>query len=443
MASAPLRDNEAARLAALRRLQVLDTPPEPEFDALARAASLACGMPVALVSLVDAQRQWFKANIGLEGLCEIPREAALCAHTILGDGVLEVPDARGDVRFAGNPLVTGCPHIRFYAGAPVLADGLPVGTLCLLDHRPGRLDPARRAILASLAEAAGAALEGRRAAQMLAASEARFRSLAEGAPHGVFLADGDGACSYANARWQAVFDADGPFMPGAGWFGRLLSPGREAVRDEWRRCVIEGVQFECEARILSAANRIKTVLLRARPSRAADGRLLDMVGTIEDISERRAQQERLRKSELLLERTGQLAAVGGWEVELAEGSIYWPEQTCRLMAMPPGYRPTMEEAIHFYAPEARPVIRAALQAAIEHGTGWDLELPLRRADGEQLWVHTVGSAEVVKGKPVRLVGAFQDVTERHHERESLLRARERLRVQPAPPAAQSSRAQLP
>jgi GAF domain-containing protein len=165
---APLPADEARRLARLRALDALDTEAEPVFDALAKAAALVAGAPIALVSLVDADRQWFKANVGLEGTDETPRDVAFCAHAILGDDLFVVPDARADPRFADNPLVTGEADIRFYAGAPIrLSDGLPMGTLCVMDHQPRELDGRQAAILQQLARAVAEALEQRAAEREL------------------------------------------------------------------------------------------------------------------------------------------------------------------------------------------------------------------------------------------------------------------------------------
>jgi diguanylate cyclase (GGDEF)-like protein/PAS domain S-box-containing protein len=156
--------NESSRLAALHALEVLDTGPEAELDALVRVAFLVCGTPISLISLVDAERQWFKANVGLPGVSETHRDVAFCAHAILGDCVFEVPDARKDPRFEHNPLVTAGLKIRFYAGAPIrLSDGSQIGTLCVIDGKPHRLSPDQREVLSSLATAAAQALEGRRA----------------------------------------------------------------------------------------------------------------------------------------------------------------------------------------------------------------------------------------------------------------------------------------
>jgi PAS domain S-box-containing protein len=140
MIPAPAPANELERLAALRIHEVLDTAPEEEFDDLTRLASYICKTPIALVSLIDASRQWFKSRFGID-VAETPREVAFCSHTILGGDVLEVPNALADERFADNPLVTGSPGIRFYAGAPLTtAEGLNLGSICVIDRVPRKLD---------------------------------------------------------------------------------------------------------------------------------------------------------------------------------------------------------------------------------------------------------------------------------------------------------------
>ncbi|MET0330342.1 MAG: diguanylate cyclase [Dyella sp.] len=152
--------DESARLARLRDLAVLDTPTEPLFDALAKAAAWITGRPIALISLIDRDRQWFKANVGLAGSSQTPRDQAFCSHTILDDQLLEVPDALQDQRFADNPLVIGAPGIRFYAGAPItLRDGMRMGSLCVIDREPGELTQVQRETLRELAHAVSEALE--------------------------------------------------------------------------------------------------------------------------------------------------------------------------------------------------------------------------------------------------------------------------------------------
>ena len=180
---APRPADEPARLAALRRYEVLDTPPEAAFDDIAELAALICEAPIALVSLVAEGRQWFKARVGLDAT-ETPRSQSFCTHAILGDDLLVVPDALADPRFAANPLVTGEPGIRFYAGAPLVTpDGHSLGTICVIDRVPRDLDPARRRALGALARDVIAQLELRRRAaelgQAIAARAALEDRLAE------------------------------------------------------------------------------------------------------------------------------------------------------------------------------------------------------------------------------------------------------------------------
>ncbi len=144
-------DNETQRLQALRASDLLDTDPEERFDRFTRLARRLFGVPIALVSLVDGTRQWFKSRDGLDAT-ETPREISFCGHVILESGVFVVEDARADVRFADNPLVTEAPGIRFYAGAPVhTPDGAAIGTLCIIDREPRTFSQDDRAALDDLA----------------------------------------------------------------------------------------------------------------------------------------------------------------------------------------------------------------------------------------------------------------------------------------------------
>jgi diguanylate cyclase (GGDEF)-like protein len=176
MPAAPLPPDEAERLACLRSCEVLDSGAEEAFDRIARFAGKLAGTPIAVISLVDADRQWFKARIGLDAT-ETPRDQAFCAHAILRPGEpLIVPDATRDSRFADNPLVTGAPGIRFYAGMPLVsAEGHALGTLCVIDHVPRAIGAEQVEGLTLLADTVSTALELRRAmrrARQLAMTDA-------------------------------------------------------------------------------------------------------------------------------------------------------------------------------------------------------------------------------------------------------------------------------
>ena len=160
--TAPLPENETARLAALHDCHVLDTAPEPQFDDVTLLAAQICGVPLAAVSLVDEQRQWFKSRLGLQ-VTETPRDVAFCAHTILQPDLMLVPDAQSDPRFSENPLVTGDPSIQFYAGMPLItSDGLALGSLCVLDQKPRRLTLEQQAALRALGNQVANQLELKR-----------------------------------------------------------------------------------------------------------------------------------------------------------------------------------------------------------------------------------------------------------------------------------------
>jgi anti-sigma regulatory factor (Ser/Thr protein kinase) len=154
--------DEPARLAALKRYRILDTDPEQAFDDLALLASQICGTPIALITLIDKDRQWFKSKVGLS-VEETSRKVAFCAHAIAGGDIMVVPDTLTDERFRDNPFVTGEPHLRFYAGAPLITpDGHALGTLCVLDHVTRALTQPQLQALDALRRQVQAQLELRR-----------------------------------------------------------------------------------------------------------------------------------------------------------------------------------------------------------------------------------------------------------------------------------------
>jgi len=159
---ADLHSAEEYRLAALRSYGILDTPRESDFDEVVKVASAICETPISVVNLIDRGRQWFKAEVGL-GVRETPLDSSICAHAILQPGLFEVPDTTLDNRFCDNPLVLGDPHLRFYAGALLTTpEGFPLGTICVLDYKPRKLDEKQRAFLKLMANQVMKMIELRR-----------------------------------------------------------------------------------------------------------------------------------------------------------------------------------------------------------------------------------------------------------------------------------------
>jgi diguanylate cyclase (GGDEF)-like protein/PAS domain S-box-containing protein len=222
---------EEERVRALHALGVLDTPQEDRFDRYTRIAAAAFGAPIALVSLIDSHRQWFKSRVGLD-ICEAPRSLAFCSHAIALDDLLVVNDTRLDERFADHPLVVGAPFVRFYAGQPVYSvDGQPLGTLCLLDHQPRQFGDAEKRMLRELAQMVqdelnrGVPAASRDMAQMalseLAAARARaaeseehLRTIADNVPALIAYIDTGMRYAFANQRYQEWFGVKSAQMLG-------------------------------------------------------------------------------------------------------------------------------------------------------------------------------------------------------------------------------------
>ena len=299
MISPDIPGNETERLASLRSLEILDTAAEAEFDALARAASIVCGTPISLLSLVDADRQWFKANIGLEGTSETPRDVAFCAHAILGNTLLEIPDAAADLRFHDNPLVTGYPGIRFYAGVPVvLSDGQAVGTLCVIDHEPRQLTELQQSLLQQLAVAASRSLEGRRAARALARaveqvaqaaavteqSEQRLRLVLDNAPSMIAYWDRELRCRFANRDYRKWFGVDPTSLIGT-HISTLLGPELYALNRPHLEAALAGIPQSFERMIPGPDGNVRESLAFYIPDIDPEtGRILGILVQITDVT---------------------------------------------------------------------------------------------------------------------------------------------------------------
>ena len=198
--------DETSRIDALRSYAVLDTAPSEPFDNLTALAAQLCQAPIALVSLVDEHRQWFLSRFGLEPR-ETPRSHAFCAHAITQPDLFEVADAALDPRFKDNPLVTGAPNIRFYAGLPLVnAEGFALGTLCIIDRKPRTLSGEQRGALRALRDFAMAHLELRRKTLQLIAAERRAREIIDNSL-GLVCAHGlDGTLRQVNPAAAAALD---------------------------------------------------------------------------------------------------------------------------------------------------------------------------------------------------------------------------------------------
>jgi PAS domain S-box-containing protein len=241
--------------------------------------------------------------------------------------------------------------------------------------------------------------------------------IAEGRGHGIVWANhgleqllGYGANELAGVSARRFFPDNASFQA----FGDAAYP-----------VLRSGTTYRGEVGMIRKDGRKIVVDLSGSP---IDAKSEDSLWLYEDITARKLAEEKLRTSEYLLARTGEIAGVGGWQHDLASGNLEWSDETSRLHGMIPGHHPETEEAIGFFAPEARPVIREAVREGFENGTPFDLELPVLSAAGRQFWARVVGVAEFEHGAPVRLIGAFQDVTKRRDTERDLITSNELMRV---------------
>jgi diguanylate cyclase (GGDEF)-like protein/PAS domain S-box-containing protein len=276
---------EAARQHSLDLLAVLDTGTEGSFDGLVQAAAAICGTPIALISLIDHDRQWFKANVGLEGVSETPRAISFCTHAIEQPDLFVVEDAQLDPRFASNPLVTGDPRIRFYAGAPLhLADGAAVGTLCVIAREPLRLTDQQREVLRQLGRTAVHLLEGRRALLSEVGLRQEAERISSGMPIGLYATDGEGACTFTNPRWQEIFGLSLEESRGSGWADTIHPEDRTAVFAEWTQAAEEAREFEMGFRLLRRDGSLINVHSQAKALRDPAGVITGFLGFVQDVT---------------------------------------------------------------------------------------------------------------------------------------------------------------
>ena len=290
--SPPVLPSEPERLRALDRYAILDTPPEPAFDDLTTLAARLFNVPIALISVVGADHQWFKSRHGLEGVSGTPRDVAFCAWTILGHALVVVPDATKDERFADNPMVTGPPHVRFYVGAPLTtSEGYNLGDLCLADTVPRDFSEADAASLTRLAAVVMTAIESRRTEQRLRHEidvheqtartlrlvEAKYRRIAEHSPGMVHQfvrhADGSGEFLFVSNACREILELEpATLQRHAGEYFQLVHPDDLPA---YERAAAESLAhldvLFWEGRYLAPSGKLKWVQLSSQPERMPDG----------------------------------------------------------------------------------------------------------------------------------------------------------------------------
>lgn len=449
---------EADRLRALERYAILDTAPEAAFDDIVRIAAQICGAPAAAISLVEAERQWFKAGVGL-GITETPRNISFCTHAIQVGGLYVVRDAAADPLFRDNPLVAGDPGLRFYAGAVLeTADGFRLGTVCVVDvaARPQGLTPEQGEALQALARQVVSQLELRRAvsaeqgaasalrlaledrqrqAETLRATEERLRFATRAGLVGSWDWDIVADRIYADEGFAEAFGVDsslaGRGAPVAAYLAGIHPDDRGWVAEAIQRAVSDGGEFGEEYRLAPRNGDVRWLFARGRCFRDEDGRPARFPGVAIDVTERRRAEEALREANASRELALQAARLGRWDEDPTTGRRQWDARTLELFGYAPGDAPASNSLLEAVHPDDRARVSEGIARAMSPdrvGAYSEEFRILRRDTGEIRWLSALGRTAFENGVCVRFVGVFQDITERKLAEQARQEAELRVRM---------------
>lgn len=426
-------ENEVDRLAALARYEIVDTPGEAEFDDFTLLAAQICGTPIALISLIDARRQWFKSRTGLDDV-ETDRAISFCGHAILADGLFEVGDAALDGRFHDNPLVSGGPLIRYYAGEPLVTDdGFRLGTLCVIDQIPRALTPSQREALAALARRVMHQIESRRTSRLLD-EKSRFQQAVLDSTDIALIATGlDGTISSFNRGAQAMLGYPADTMAGRAIGDLFATPLQPALgAGDYAQQMLALAQRDEKAfeewQIRRSDGSLIPVQLSVTAVRAQDGRLLGALHVAQDTSARhRAQAAQRRATDLLQKIAMRVPGVICQFRRNADGTFSIPYASGQLLQI---YRVTPEQAavdaglvISKIHPDDRQRVMASIALSAAELSLWRDEYRLLFDDGTICWVDGNGVPEATVDGGVLWHSVITDITARKAAELELTRSR--------------------
>ncbi|MES2730837.1 MAG: response regulator [Bacteroidota bacterium] len=420
----PVPANEQQRLAALYEYKILDTLPEIAFDDLTQLASHICQTPLSLITLMDVNRQWFKSVIGME-VDELGRDISFCQHAIMSQQIYEVPNALENELFVNNPLVTSDPHIRFYAGAPLInPQGFNLGTLCVVDVVPRNLTAAQRKALQALARQVVMQLELKLQERKLQADNLLLEKY-----HTFSVYTNEVMC-IVDATTLAFEEVNEAFYRISGYQqadirnNKLLHffypEDRPSVLGILANSHLQGREVcEFETRFICKDGSLKWLSWNTI---AKEGKCY---ANARDITRRRETEEKLNESKQMLIDSQDIAHVGSWDFNLETQEINWSDETFRLFGMKAGAKPpTFEDYLQMLHPDDVAVLKENVRQAIEIGRHYLVELRILLPGGAIRYTIARGRLKVEEGKSRKLIGTVLDITDRKLTEIALLEAKE-------------------
>jgi PAS domain S-box-containing protein len=419
---ADLPNNETERLERLKALQILDTPDEEALDNLVELAANLFKTPIALISLIDKERQWFKARIGLEAQ-ETHRDLAFCAHAIHQNQVFVVEDARNDRRFFDNPLVTADPNIRFYAGAPLIdSAGFKLGTLCIIDTVPRSLDAQESLILEGLAREVVLHFKLRTELKRAEENASLFRTISATAPVMIWTSGQNGLMNYFNNSWLNFSGRTLEQELGNGWAQSIHSEDRERTLNTYRLSLEQRTPFEIEFRLRRHDGSYRWVVNHGTPHIADNGDFRGFVGACLDIDNQREIAVQLAESKERFELAISGSNDGIWDwVDVNKDTEWWSARFYNLL----GYEnleipATLSQFSALLHPEDLQQTMDAVRANHTYNEPFDIVYRLRTKSGVYRWFRA--RANTIRdhdGKPVRMAGSITDMTKQRQIEENL------------------------
>jgi PAS domain S-box-containing protein len=420
--------DEARRLEALQRYEALNTPSESDFDELAGLAAQICETPIALVSLVDETRQWFKARVGVD-LAGTPREISFCGHALGATDLFVVPDALKDERFADNPLVIGEPNVRFYAGAPLRTpEGDVLGTLCVMDCVPRTLTPEQEQALRVLSRQVMTQFDLRRQTRGSAKNERLLRAIFDAEPECVKLLSADGRLQMMNYAGLQIIEAESFAQVAGHCVFPLISTEHRAQFEALTERVFRGESGVLEFQATGLKGTPRWLETHAAPLRDESGTITALLGITRDITGQKEAEQALRRSKADLQLSLDAARMGTWDWNIVTGEVAWSARCLAIYGIPPGIEMSYERFLQVVHPDDRTRTDGALRRAVEERGLYDEEKRVIWPDGSLHW--TASRAQVfcdATGQPVRMAGVTFDITERKQAEEALRVAEEKFR----------------